>query len=201
MTAATNAQAPVSEEFSTTVDQLAAEIGSNAAHAANALDGVRSVANSDFGRLSALADVATSARNTWVSSLSKQLTTGADAYFSSTLLPVAYDLWRLVPASRRADQCIPVGYVRPPFRGLPDSAWGELVHRYDGDDDPSYFGYVFNLKGRNAGWYVGYPQDPSNPPLTDAMFKPVSQGGYGINKSTFLWSLADKAIDENCYFG
>lgn len=38
----------------------------------------------------------------WVSSLSNQLTLAAKAYFSSTLLPLAYDVWWL-PSDARAD--------------------------------------------------------------------------------------------------
>lgn len=33
------------------------------------------------------------------------------------------------------------------------------------------------------------------------MFRPVSQGGYGINKSTFFWSRDANHVLENCYFG
>ncbi len=200
VTAATENGNPVADKVSTKVDQLAAKIGSNVADAANGLDGVRAVANSNYGRLMALSKVETTQGGKWVSSISNQLTISADAYFSSTLLPLAYNVWWL-PENARADKCIPFGYVKPPWRGLPASTWTEFVYDYFGDTPPDFHSLVFNQKGQNAGYYPGYPPDPKHPALTDAMFRPISQGGYGINKSTFFWAHESNRVVENCYFG
>jgi hypothetical protein len=201
VTGATDASGtPIGDTVSAKVDQLTAEIGSNVAKAANGLDGVRAVANSDYGRLMALSNVETAQGSKWVSSISNQLTISADAYFSSTLLPLAYDVWWL-PDDARADKCIPFGYVRPPWRGLPASTWTEFVYHYFGNTPPDFNSLVFNQKGQNAGYYPGYPPNPKYPALTNAMFSPVSQGGYGIDKSNFFWAHEANHVDENCYFG
>ena len=199
VTAATENGNPVADKVSTTVDQLAAEIGSNVAMAANGLDGLRAVANSDYGRLMALSDLETSQKGKWVSSISEQLTTAADAYFSSTLLPLAYDVWRLEPEDHTAPLCIPFGYVKPPWQGLAASTWTAFRYRYFGGT-PDYNGLVLNQKDKYAGWPPGYPPDPKYPALTTAMFRPASQGGYGLDKSTFFWSHEANAVDETCYF-
>jgi hypothetical protein len=100
---ATTAQGePIGDQINTKVGDLAHDLASNIAGTANAMDSIRLVIISNWGRLKQLGPVANQAP--WVinaAGLSKALETSADAYFSSELLPVAYQAKVPRPAKSR----------------------------------------------------------------------------------------------------
>ena len=165
--AATNDDAPVSQQISGRVDQLADDIATNVANSANALDGVRAVAISDYGRLKALAAVATAAQNVDITDLAKKLTTGADAYFATQLMPLGFYMWRLEPNSSNQDpqpgNCLLVGYINPPFQNIQNSAWQHVYRSYDGFRN--YQSLILN----DSYYRAGYPPPQA---LTHTMFSP-----------------------------
>jgi hypothetical protein len=180
--------APVGERISTEVDVLAQKVADNLSGAAGGLDRLREVVISDYGRLKALGSVADGPG--WhidPTDAASNLTTAADAYFSSELLPVAYDVWYLAPGTNHnptADNCWIYGQYW--FRGAPATAQLQFNGDFNGPDGRVHGGL----------WVLGHDPLPSfNPPpwyppaaLTDSMFHSVTQSGYGIQLPRFLWT-------------
>ena len=189
---ATSAEgAPLGDTVSAKVDDLAADIGANIANGSNALNGIRSVAISDYGRLKALSALWTSARGETVSDLATQLTIGAEGYFSTTLVPLVYDVWRL-PEGQNVYDCQPGGHIDPPWVNAPTSSWVDFLEDYNVQGSTRLTRVrLLNQKDADAG---NYPLAS----VTDPMFLPVSQSGYGLNKSEWFWSRGDPAYDEGC---
>jgi hypothetical protein len=111
------------------------------------------------------------------------LTTAADAYFSSELMPLAYRVWYLAPTS--GDPSPTVGNCHqggpPPFAEAPATAWLQFRGDFDPGDGPVAGGL----------WALGTYQGLLAPPpaeLTDAMFLSTAQSGYGIQLPRFLRS-------------
>ena len=182
---------PLGDTVSAKVDDLAADIGANITNGSSALDGVRAVAISDYGRLKALSALWTTVGGATVTDLSTQLTIGAEGYFSTTLVPLVYDVWRL-PEGANVSTCTPGGHIDPPFDKAPASSWVDFLEDFNGQGSTRLSRVrLLNVKGADAG---NFPAAT----VTDPMFRPVSQNGFGLNKSAWFWSRGDSAFDETC---
>jgi hypothetical protein len=182
---------PLGDTVSAKVDDLAADIGANITNGSSALDGVRAVAISDYGRLKALSALWTTVGGATVTDLSTQLTIGAQGYFSTTLVPLVYDVWRL-PEGANVFTCTPGGHIDPPFDKAPASSWVDFLEDFKVQGGTRLSRVrLLNVKDAEAG---NFP--PAT--VTDPMFLPVSQNGFGLNKSTWFWSRGDSAFDETC---
>jgi hypothetical protein len=200
---------PVGDQVTSKVDDLSTEVARRLTATANGLDRLRGVIISDYGRLKALGSVADGPG--WsidVPSTTTTLTTAANAFFSSQLMPIAfrpYELRRYSAVSGSfgtTESCfISVrgalnGHV---FRGAPASSWlnWHRGDRLDSDwsnetqfserDTPVWVLGEFYL--RLAGNYSGVPED-----LSDAIFRSQGQGGYGVHLHRFLWEQYSPAL-------
>jgi hypothetical protein len=174
---------PVGDQITEKVDDLANEVGNRMFDNANALDRLHEVINSDYGRLQALGSVAD--RADWkidVPAAATKITTAAKAHFSSQLMPVAYGVHHLAPTpySTRptADNCFIMGYGHS-FKGAPASAQLQWAN-FPGDGNTKLWAL-----GRHKLSATQYAYPPAK--LTDPMFRPVRQAGYGMRLPQFLW--------------
>ena len=159
--------------------------------AANTLDRMRDVIVSDFARLSTLGPVADGpAYAVDIGQMANSLRGGASAGFSSALVPIAYGVYYLYPTSFNeqptTDNCFYVarGFR---FRGAPASAQMQWAAPYPQQSD---------YQADPNRWVLGLheiPIDPQNAPaypdptLTNAMFSPPNQNGYGMQLPRFIW--------------
>jgi hypothetical protein len=190
---ASSAGMPVGEQIRTNADDLATDVSTNVANTADALDSIRAVAISDYGRLRALSNVATAAADVTVTDLANRLTVGADRYFASELMPIAYWIWRLGWPGLGCD----FYEWGPAFEDAPNSTWVPFLDAIEGDDP-----VVDGLPAPSTNWLVlndGYYEPGYYAPasLTDPMWSPISQNGYGIEKSTWFWEQPDRWEDSD----
>jgi hypothetical protein len=183
---------PVGDKVESKVNDLAREAANHVFDTANALDRLRQVINSDYGRLNALGPAANTPR--WAidsTDMGIRLTTATNAFFSSELLPVASDVWYLHHGTTTqqgdvtADTCWMQGYGWP-FEG----ATAKLQWNAD-------FAGADNRENTHL-WVLASPRgnDPVRAPkirlppadLTDPMFRPASRKGYGVQLARFMWS-------------
>jgi hypothetical protein len=189
-TAVTNnaSGAPEGDQIDTTVEALALKVATDLSGTAGTLDSLRDIVISDYGRLTALGSVASSPAWSFdVSTMTRNLTTAANAYFSSALVPVAYDVWYLMPGDRNpdptVDNCWYDGGTH--FSGAPASAQLQFHGHFNEADDnePIHLLVLAHQQGDFSGtpWY---------PPaaVTDPMFTPIAKGGYGVYAPGFFWS-------------
>jgi hypothetical protein len=172
--------APVGDQINDKVTDVAHEVGSRLSGTANSLDRVRDVIISDWGRLEALGTVANGPG--WsidVPTTTSTLTTGANAFFSTELMPVAYRPWKLYASTNfgtpTVDGCNIPGYGHS-FRGATASSW----LKWAGDRDVP----VWAL-GKNTWTVSQYAWPPQD--LSDQIFLSTSQRGYGVHLHRFFW--------------
>jgi hypothetical protein len=186
--------APQGDEVSKRAKLLAADVSDRLFDTANGLDRLRQVIISDYGRLNALGSVANNPG--WAidpGDTATRLTAGANAFFSSELLPVASDVWypKKVNPSRpgvvTADNCW-IQYYGWPFKGA--TAQLQFHGDFDGADKQESSHLWVLASPRNSDPSKTYPSDIRLPPVsvTGPMFRPVSRSGYGINLARFMWS-------------
>jgi hypothetical protein len=182
---------PVGQQITAKADAFATEVQANVASAEEALDGIRAVAISDYGRLQAIRQL-NAATNPTSTDLEKRLTAGASSYFASELIPETYQLYRVKydppVVAPLPDNCVPRLANFPPFKGGPDSAWVPLLRYPD-----KWESLILDRAG------TGFP--PTS--VTDAMFKSQYQAsgqglGYGIEKTTWFWELGAPFLDNTC---
>jgi hypothetical protein len=178
---------PVGDRIDTTVDQLAAQVAANISGTAGTLDSLRDIVISDYGRLTALGSVASGpAWSFKVDTMTANLTTAAQGYFSSALVPVAYDVWYLMPGNRNpkptVDNCWYYGYH---FSGAPDSAQLQF-HGHFNEADDSEASHLLVLAHQQGD----FSSTPWYPPkaVTDPMFRSVAKNGYGVYRPGFFWA-------------
>jgi hypothetical protein len=186
--------APVGDLVDTTVEELASEVATDLSGTANTLDSLRDIVISDYGRLMSLGSVATSPEWSFkVSTMANNLTTAAQGYFSSVLVPVAYDVWYLMPGDHNPDPTIDNCYFDggTHFSGAPASAQLEFHgHFNEADDDEPVHLLVL---GHQQGLFSGTPWYPPAA-VTDPMFTPIVQSGYGLYAPRLFWSQYPNAI-------
>jgi hypothetical protein len=155
---------PLSDEIKAKVDDLATQVADRLFSSVNAMDRVRDVVNSDYGRLRSLGTLAG-----WKidrPTLAGNLTDAANTFFSSQIMPVAYGVYALVgnddPETCRDAE---VGHT---WRGAPASAQMEWLGGYDLDGYKNNRGRFILGQHSLSIRYYAYP--PAN--LTDQMFSP-----------------------------
>jgi hypothetical protein len=107
-------------------------------------------------------------------------------------MPIAYWIWRLGDPGLECEFL----YIGPAFEDAPDSSWVLFLDAIEGDDP-----VVDGLPAPSTNWLIlndGYYEPGYYPPasLTDPMWTPVSQNGYGIEKSTWFWEQPDRWEDS-----
>jgi hypothetical protein len=174
--------APVGDQITTKVKDMSADVANRLFDTANALDRLREVIVSDYGRLEALGSVADGPG--WaidVPDTATSLSIGAKANFSAQLVPIAFGIYFLSPtaysSNPTADDCFVMGYGKT-FRGAPASAQLQWHGNYPGSADL----WVLGQHDLSARHYAFPPAD-----VTDPMFHPISKNGYGMQLSTFAW--------------
>lgn len=190
---------PIPEQISTKADELGAEIAANIAQTEDAMDSIRAVALSDYGRLSRLGPIALAA-NASVPDLEANIKLGAERYFTSTLMRIAYVPWELKPVSIKnftlpmpPDKCFVVGDTGPAqtWDRVPESSW--IAFRSAPEGQAGDWKTLVLNSGRVLGGY------PAPEELTQKMFGPSSGGSaYGIEKSKWFWELGDPFKVQNC---
>ncbi|EHN12932.1 hypothetical protein PAI11_02370 [Patulibacter medicamentivorans] len=198
---------PISDRIAARSDQLAKEMADSVADTEDAMDAVRAVAISDYGRLSTVGQLATSATPS-VPNLVSGLELGADRYFTTALLRVGYEPWLLKP-DRESDfpRPMPPATCRlaiergpGPFQwtNVPESAWIGFRRAPDGLKDD--FQTIVMTPPRSIT-HVAPPEE-----ITDRMFKPTGEHpagvrptSYGLEKSTWFWQLGDPQRGDTCY--
>jgi hypothetical protein len=163
---------PVGDQVKAKVDDLSSQIATNLFSSVNAMDGLRDVIISDYGRLKALGTL-----DGWSikrPALATALTGAANTYFSSELMPVAYGVYALV-GSDDPNTCRDAAYGHI-WSGAPASAHMEWRGGYDLDGE----------KHQRARFVLGEHsltiKHDAYPPaaLTDKMFR-VSKTSDGWN--------------------
>ena len=145
---------------------------------------------SDYGRLKALGSVANSpswAINT--NTLTARLTQSANQWFSSALLPVPYGvhalhLIDLAKGKATVDNCyitLPAGYD---FSKAPATTQLEFFGQYTRDRFSGQFPSLFVLAVHDLHSTSDYVLDETT---ADSIFRPDSQGGYGLQLHRFMW--------------
>jgi hypothetical protein len=170
---------PLSDQIKAKVDDLASEVADRLFNSVNAMDRVRDVVNSDYGRLQALGNL--SGWSIDRPTLASRLTDAANTFFSSQIMPVAYGVYALV-GDDNPDTCRDAlyGYT---WRGAPQSAQMEWQGGYDLDGYKNDRGRFILGQHELSIRYYAYP--PAT--LTDQMFRPTTQNGWGAQLPEFVW--------------
>jgi hypothetical protein len=182
--ASTDDGKPAGDQVKAKVDDLSAELANKLFNSVNAMDAVRDVIISDYGRLKALGKL-----DGWSikrPALATALTGTANSYFSSELMPVGYEVYALV-GSDDPETCRDAVYGHT-WRGAPASAQMEWMGGYD----------LFGEKHQQARFLLGlhhlsiryYAYPPAT--LTDKMFRVSTTGdGWNVYLPRFVWEQYD----------
>ena len=174
--------APVGDQVASKVSELASDVANRLFDTANGLDRLRQVIVSDYGRLQALGPVANDPEwNIDLPTAATSLRTAAQAFFSWELMPVVYEVYALV-GSDDPETCRDALYGHT-WRGAPASAQMMWMGGYD----------LFGEKHQQARFLLGqhhlsiryYAYPPKE--VSDPIFSPVKQGGYGVQLPRFIW--------------
>lgn len=187
---------PFGAEIDEKVDDLSDEAAQRLSAAAAGLDRVRQVIISDYGRLQALGSVAnTPAYSADVDTMSARMTQAANGWFSSALLPTLYgvhalhlrDIAKGEATTKNCYITLPAGYN---FSQEPDTGQVKFYGDYDVDGYHGEFPTLFAL-----GLHDLHDGPPFVPPasITDSMFLPAAQGGYGLQLHRFIWEQYEHA--------
>jgi hypothetical protein len=186
LTAQERSGVPLSDQVDTKVDQLAADVAGRLTRTAASLDSLREVIASDYGRLDKLGTDATTPE--WVvktDQLQEFLTTGANGYFTTELMPVAYNAWYLSPTFSwddiKPDSCFLWGYGHS-WKDSDVTNW-YLNWQVPFAGQSGRGGSLLALGKKTWTWkQYAYPPDT----LTTA-FDPLTQGGDGVSLADFIW--------------
>jgi hypothetical protein len=191
---------PVGDQITSKVEDLSFEVATRLSDTANGLDRLRDVIISDYGRLKALGKVADGLG--WsvdVDAMTNSLSTAANAFFSSQLMPIPYGVYVLRPLNTRfrdptTDNCNDTSYGHT-WRGAPATAqlrWKADFVDGDGLHVPPDSLWVLGRHSLSISYYAYPPNE-----LTDPMFGPPSrsyngQHGYGMQLPRFAWEQYEK---------
>jgi hypothetical protein len=182
--------APLGDRISAKVQQLSTEVADNVLADQNALERLRDVIASDYGRLKGLGSVATSPG--WsidVPATTTELVRAASGYFSTELMPLAFTIDYLRQGTflyepPTVDNCY-LYFLGHSWEGAPKTAWVNWHGEFE-EADRSVYPYLLAFANRK-GWSassVAYPP----PELTNQMFLSPNQGGYGLYLPDFIWT-------------
>lgn len=186
MTADQRSGVPLSDQVDTKVAGLAADVAGRLTNSAASLDTLREIVASDYGRLQTLGTNASTPG--WVvraNQLQDYLTKGANGYFTTELMPVAYNAWYLSPtfswSDLKPDSCFIWGYGHSWKDSDVTNWWLNWQMPFDGQSDRG--GSLLALGKKTWKWTsYAYPPDT----LTKA-FDPMTQSGYGVQLPDFIW--------------
>ena len=202
----TQTNAPVSEQVNTKVEDLGREIDTKITATRRTLEALRAVINSDYGRLRELGSVANNREWTVQEELvADKLTAAAKASFASELVPIPYGVhalqksssasnpWTLQRTGLPAPRCTDLFYGNT-FDGSPPTAQMPWMGNYEVDGYHGWWPTLLALGRHDL-------RDGSYPPasLTDEMFRPVGQNGFGVQLARFMWEEYDKGPPTNIY--
>ncbi len=188
---------PLGDQVKKKASELAEAAAARLDASASGLDRLRQVIISDYGRLRALGEKAGSgAYNPDTSTMAARMTQGANQWFSSELLPVPYGIHALhfpVKSEKTTDNCyvtLPAGYD---FSRAADAPFGQIrffgdfnVDRYVGEWPTLFVLALHDL--HDAGDKTEYVPAKS---LSESIFRPDAQGGYGVQFHRFAWEQYD----------
>ena len=186
MTADQRSGVPLSDQVDTKVESLAADVAGRLTNSTASLDTIREIVASDWGRLDTLGKNSTTPG--WVvrtNQLQDYLTRGANGYFTTELMPVAYNAWYLSPtfswSDRKPDTCFIWGYGHS-WKDSDVANWYlNWDVPFDGQADRG--GSLLAIGKKTWKWTsYAYPPDT----LTKA-FDPMTQSGYGVQLADFIW--------------
>jgi hypothetical protein len=186
MTADQRSGVPLSDQVDTKVAGLAADVAGRLTSSAASLDTLREIVATDWGRLKTLGKNSTTPG--WVvrsNQLQDYLTRGANGYFTTELMPVAYNAWYLSPtfswSDLKPDSCFIWGYGHSWKDSDVTNWWLNWQVPFDGQSDRG--GSLLALGKKTWKWTsYAYPPDT----LTKA-FDPMTQSGYGVQLADFIW--------------
>jgi hypothetical protein len=187
MTADQRSGVPLSDQVDTKVASLAADVAGRLTNSAASLDTLREIVASDSGRLETLGKNANSPG--WVvraDQLQDYLTRSANGYFTTELMPVAYNAWYLNPSfswnDDKPDSCFIWGYGHSWKNSDVTNWWLNWQVPFDGQD--SNRGGSLLALGKKTWKWTSYAYPPDT--LTEA-FDPMTQSGYGVQLADFIW--------------
>jgi hypothetical protein len=180
---------PLGDEIKAKADDLANEAVDRLNASADGLDSLRQVIISDYGRLQALGPVAnTPAWTLNQATLTNQLYQAAGQWFSSAVLPVPYGVHALHESGAKGkpttDNCyitLPAGYD---FSGAPATTQLEFFGDYSVDGFSGEFPSLFVLAVHDLHSSEQAVMDETT---ANSIFRPDSQGGYGLQLQRFMW--------------
>jgi hypothetical protein len=186
MTADQRNGVPLSDQVDTNVAGLAEKVAGRLTNSAASLDTLREIVASDYGRLETLGQNASTPG--WVvreNQLQDYLTRGASGYFTTELMPVAYNAWYLAPtfswSDVKPDSCFLWGYGHSWKDSDVTNWWLNWQVPFDGQSDRG--GSLLALGKKTWKWTsYAYPPDT----LTVA-FDPMTQSGFGVQLADFIW--------------
>jgi len=146
----------------------------------------REIVATDWGRLERLGKNANTPE--WVvrsNQLQDYLTTSANAYFTTELMPVAYNAWYLAPSFSwdevKPDTCFIWGYGHSWKDSDVTNWYPNWTVPFDGQSNRG--GSLLAIGKKTWRW-----QDYAYPPDTmTKTFDPMTQGGYGLQLEDFIW--------------
>jgi hypothetical protein len=194
---------PVSEQISTTADNLAAAASANVTVVDDALDSLLLAAISDYGRLKAIESLATNSTAT-ATDLETHLTAAANRYFVSELSPLEYSPYslRYVPAPSApapGDSCNLVGGLYN-FGGnspAPTGAWTRFLRRPVIPFQQGGTGWETRIVSYVGAFYYYYLPDSIVTPLFNYPSVGSKYGnGWGAEKTTWFWEQGDAQGDN-----
>jgi hypothetical protein len=189
---ATSNGSPVADRFRSEVKSLGDDSATLYAQTSAALDNLRDIVINDYGRLSALGEVANNPGWVLDSNSIEQTTTmlgtAASRWYTSALMPIAYPGWLIEgPSDATTDNCsVTFGgqhssyYV--PFAGLPGNA--QLTLYRGGGPIGAKIMALGSGDPTDTSPFARFNLPPSS--LVDPFFLPASQNGLGFVKDWFL---------------
>jgi len=174
---------PVGEQVESKVGELSLNLEEKLYAASAGIKRLRQVIVSDWGRLNSVGAVA--GKEGWTvdeSAVTTNVANAGEVFFSSELLPIPYGVWNLegtgFNGNPTADNCYTLAWGHT-FRGAAETAkieWQPGERWVLGVHYPSVTKY-------------SYP--PAE--ITDKIFKPTTQNGYGVSLADFVWESYEGA--------
>ncbi|HEX5192656.1 MAG TPA: type II toxin-antitoxin system HicA family toxin [Solirubrobacteraceae bacterium] len=197
-----NNDRPISDQIDTKVADLGSELQAKVSGTEDAMFRIWQVIVTDYGRLSTLGPLANS--KDWSfdpPSVKGDLTTSSNAWLSSELFPVGYSPWYLWPSSFNtnptADNCGTAGRGKV-FGGAAPST----QMTWEGPTPPKTNQYdlfkALVLGKKSLPLAGGSGIAPGA--VTDRMFNPIDQNGFGIDRSQFVWETYPEISYQYCEF-
>lgn len=188
---------PVGEQVESKVGELGTDLAKKLEASSDGVERLRQVIVSDWGRLQAVGSVVgTPGWNVDVPTVKENLTNSAGAFFSSQLLPIPYGVHDLEATGFNpgptAENCYTLSYGHT-YRGAPETAKLEWMGEFDFQTIhggfPSQF--VLAVHSPSASSYSYPPAE-----VTDRIFRPQVQGGFGVQLPQYVWESYEDFADE-----